>query len=251
MRTIFSSVVRPLTQRLGFDIVRFNPETHELNEFGSDIYDLTKKYTMTSRERIMGLVDAVKYLEKYRIEGSFVECGVWKGGSSMAMAYALNRLGSKHREIYLYDTFSGMPVPTDIDVTAFGSEAGKKFEKTKKRDGGSTWCLSTINEVKENMKLTGYPADKVEFIKGKVEDTIPKNMPAKIALLRLDTDWYESTKHELTFLWPRLIPGGVLILDDYGHWRGARQAVDEYLEDKNIHMFLIRIDDTGRIAVKT
>jgi hypothetical protein len=85
---------------------------------------------------------------------------------------------------------------------------------------------------------------------GKVEDTIPADIPEKIALLRLDTDWYESTKHELIHLFPRLQKGGVLIIDDYGFWKGARKAVDEYFAENNIQILLNRIDDTGRMAIK-
>lgn len=112
-------------------------------------------------------------------------------------------------------------------------------------------CLSPLDETKQNVFSAGYPKDKIHFIKGKVEDTIPENMPKQIALLRLDTDWYESTKHELTHLFLLLQPNGVLIIDDYGHWKGARKAVDEYIPDKNIRILLNRIDYTGRIAIKT
>ncbi len=101
------------------------------------------------------------------------------------------------------------------------------------------------------MLSTGYPKEKIHLIKGKVEDTIPENIPKEIALLRLDTDWYESTKHELIHLFPLLKPNGILIIDDYGHWEGARKAVDEYISDNNIHILLNRIDYSGRISVKT
>ena len=99
------------------------------------------------------------------------------------------------------------------------------------------------------MKSTGYPVGNIRLLKGKVEDTIPGTMPAKIALLRLDTDWYESTKHELTYLFPLLEKSGVLIIDDYGAWQGARKAVDEYLKD-NGTVYLNRIDFTGRLLIK-
>jgi len=108
-------------------------------------------------------------------------------------------------------------------------------------------CYSPLEEVKRNMEATGYPPAQISYIKGKVEDTLPAEAPAQIAVLRLDTDWYESTRHELVHLYPRLSPGGVLIIDDYGYWTGARKAVDEYFRDS---LFLGRIDDTGRIAIK-
>lgn len=251
MRTLLYSLVRPLAQRFGFDVVRSSRHTHELDVFGQEIYDLVKQYTMTSRERIMALVDAVVYLEGNQIKGSFVECGVWKGGSVMAMAHALNRLGCNDRNLFLYDTFDGMPEPQDVDITYFGNTASNTYQKKRNADGGSTWCASTIQEVKRNMAKTEYPSKMISYVAGKVEETIPATLPESIALLRLDTDWYESTKHELVHLFPRLIDGGLLILDDYGHWRGARRAVDEYFSENNFRIFLSRIDNTGRIAVKT
>jgi hypothetical protein len=108
-----------------------------------------------------------------------------------------------------------------------------------------------LDEVRGNVFSTGYPKDKIHFIEGKVENTIPLNMPRKIALLRLDTDWYQSTKHELIHLFPLLQRNGVLIIDDYGHWEGARKAVDEYVSGNSICILLNRIDYTGRIAIRT
>ena len=104
--------------------------------------------------------------------------------------------------------------------------------------------------VKKNIFSIGYDPEKIHFVQGKVEDTIPATIPEKISLLRLDTDWYESTKHELEHLFPRLSKGGILILDDYGHWQGARKAADEYFNNNHISIFLSRADYTGRIAVK-
>jgi hypothetical protein len=100
------------------------------------------------------------------------------------------------------------------------------------------------------MYETGYDREKISFVKGKVEETIPDNAPQSISLLRLDTDWYESTRHELIHLYPRLSHGGVIIIDDYGHWLGARKAVDEYIEQNNLCLLLNRLDYTGRIGVK-
>ena len=101
------------------------------------------------------------------------------------------------------------------------------------------------------MLSTGYDIARTHFVAGDVEQTIPGVVPEQISLLRLDTDWYESTRHELKHLYPRLIRGGVLIIDDYGHWKGARQAVDEYLAETGAKLLLNRIDYTGRAAVKT
>jgi len=117
-------------------------------------------------------------------------------------------------------------------------------------EGFNEWCYSPLEEVQKNLYSTNYPKEKITFIKGKVEETIPNIIPEKISILRLDTDWYESTYHELMHLFPRLSKGGVLIIDDYGHWKGSREAVDKYLKENEISMLLNRIDYTGRIGVK-
>ncbi len=109
-----------------------------------------------------------------------------------------------------------------------------------------------LNEgvVRETIDSAGYPSERVHFVRGQVEDTVPEQAPERIALLRLDTDWYESTRHELLHLYPRLASGGVLIVDDYGHWDGCRRAVDEYFSTEAEPVLLSRIDYTGRLAVK-
>ena len=199
-------------------------------------------YTMTSPPRIAAVCSAVRYAEANSIPGAFVECGVWKGGSSMAAALTFRT----PRPLYLYDTFEGMSAPTDHDRRATsGESAAHMLRKADRRD--SIWCYSPLQEVQRNMDSTGYPASQINYVKGKVEHTIPASAPAQIAILRLDTDWYESTRHELVHLYPRLSPGGVLIIDDYGYWAGARQAVDEYFAGS---VFLSRIDQTGRLAIK-
>ncbi len=207
------------------------------------------KYTLTSQERLFALINAVEYLEKHNIEGDIVECGVWKGGSMMAVMDTLNRL-NKTRLLWLFDTFSGMTRPDDEDVVFNGASARDLMAISNRFDERSVWCVSPLEEVKKNLSNISYPQDKIKFIKGKVEDTIPQNMPDKIALLRLDTDFYSSTKHELVHLFPKLATNGVLIIDDYGHWQGARKAVDEYFEETGIKIFLNRIDYTGRLGIK-
>ena len=228
--------------------MQYHPHGYE--EETPAIYDSVRNYTMTSQERVDAVIKAVKYIETNHIEGALVECGVWRGGSIMAMALILKYLGSMERDIYLYDTFSGMASPTEYDVMYNGTSAFSKFYKTRISNDSSTWCSIPIETVKSNIFDTGYPETRIHFIKGTVENTIPGTVPDKIALLRLDTDWYESTKHELTHLYPLLSPKGVIIIDDYGHWKGAKKAVDEYIRENNLCMFLNRIDYTGVIGVK-
>jgi hypothetical protein len=205
--------------------------------------------TMTSVERQLALLQAVRYVVRRGIPGSFVECGVWKGGSMMATALTLMEEGDTARELYLFDTFEGMSAPTEADRTADGTLASVHLERDE--EGTGYWCRAGIEEVEANMASTGYPTERIHYLKGPVERTIPEQLPpGQVALLRLDTDWYESTRHELAHLFPKLAPGGVLIVDDYGHWQGARKAVDEYLATLPTVPYLHRIDYTGRLLIK-
>jgi len=210
------------------------------------ILEEVKAYTMTSPERIVSLVRAINYIEENDIEGCIVECGVWKGGSMMA---ALLALREKNRNIYLYDTFEGMSEPTNKDES-YKNESAKEAYLTKNEYWKRIECYSALDEVKNNIHNINYPKDKINFIQGKVEETIPEIIPEKIAVLRLDTDWYESTMHEMVHLFPKLVTGGVIIIDDYGHWKGCKKAVDEYISKNNIKLLLNRIDYTGRIGIK-
>jgi O-methyltransferase len=223
----------------------------DFDEQTARIFRAVAAYTMTSAERVEALVNAVRYIVANSVAGDIVECGVWRGGSSMAAALTLKELGDEGRHLYLYDTFEGMSAPTEEDVTLDGVAAKGKFTERQLGEESSDWCRALLEEVRQNVAGTGYPADRLHFIKGKVEATLPVSMPTgPIALLRLDTDWYESTRHELVHLYPRLVRGGVLIIDDYGHWAGARKAVDEYFSAHPPALLLNRIDYTARIAVK-
>ena len=215
------------------------------------LHDACKPFTLTSTERLYALYRAVEYLVSRDVPGDLVECGVWRGGSVMMMALMLQQLGTTRR-LWCFDTFEGMPAPTDVDIrNDSGEKAAAILARTeKKKQSDYAWAVAGIEEVRRNVASTGYPSALVSFEKGRVEETIPVAAPTQIALLRLDTDWYESTRHELQHLYPRVSPFGVLIVDDYGFWRGARKAVDEYFDGMKAAPFFMRIDDTGRIAIK-
>jgi O-methyltransferase len=166
----------------------------------------------------------------------------------MAAALTLLRLGISDRDIYLYDTFAGMPPPSDADTTRSGERAADLLAQGD--ESSHIWAIASLDDVRAAVLSVGYPEERIHFVEGLVEATLPETAPAEISLLRLDTDWYRSTKHELEHLYPRIAPGGVLILDDYGHWQGARRAVDEYLADNGLALLMNRIDGTARIAVK-
>ena len=240
-------VVRRFFRRFGYEVVRrdqFTPEELQLME-------AVRPFTATSLHRVTALADAVKYVSQAKIPGDIVECGVWRGGSMMVAARTLVALGDASRDLYLFDTFEGMTPPSDKDVMFDGTPAARLLEHTEKKEGAANyWCIASIEDVQQNMASTGYPMSKVHLVKGPVEQTIPGQGPARIALLRLDTDWYESTRHELDHLYPRLSTNGVLIIDDYGHWQGARRAVDEYFAKQPFRPVMHRIDFTGRMLVK-
>lgn len=257
MSNFFYTRVRPrikqFTSTIGIKRKRERAVTlpPDFDELTTRIFNTVNPYTMTSPERIAALVEAVRYVVANGIQGDFVECGVWRGGSSMAAALAFRELGDESRELWLYDTYEGMSAPTDEDVDVSGKAANEKFTQRQLTEDSSEWCRSPLDDVQRNLASTGYPMDKVHFVKGKVEDTIPGEMPAgPVAILRLDTDWYESTRHELQYFYPSLATSGVLILDDYGYWQGARKAVDEYFAAHGIRPLMGRVDSDGRMLLK-
>lgn len=206
-------------------------------------------FTMTSPERVAALCDSVDYIVRCGIPGDIVECGVWRGGSTMAAALQLLACGSTDRRVWLYDTFDGMTPPSESDRDFLDRPAGELLQAAD-RATSSLWAVSPLDQVRDAVFSTGYDPDQFVFVQGRVEDTLPAQAPGQIAMLRLDTDWYESTYHELTHLYPRLVDGGVLIVDDYGHWKGARKAVDLYIAEHGLKILLHRIDYTGRVGVK-
>lgn len=227
------------------------PVPAEFDDALADTVRRVRRHTLSSAARLAALCDSVEYLVEHEIQGDIVECGVWKGGSMMAAALTLLRLGDTSRDLYLFDTFSGMAEPTAQDVASpyDGYSPHRRWSRNQ-QGKTSDWAAVSLDKVRAAMLSTGYPPQRIHLIPGLVEETLPDQAPQRLALLRLDTDWYASTKHELEHLYPRLAEGGVLIVDDYGHYEGARRAVDEYLNESGHRVLLNRIDYTGRVAVK-
>jgi O-methyltransferase len=220
----------------------------DFDEIDAELCGRVAPYTMTTPPRIYALRRAVEYVVSRPVEGALVECGVWRGGSMMAIALTLLRLGVTDRDLYLFDTFTGMTEPGAEDLKHSGERAADVLAGSS-RDSHD-WAVAQLDDVRAAVLGVGYPEERIHFVQGRVEETVPAHAPAAIALLRLDTDWYASTKHELVHLYPRLAPGGVLIVDDYAYWQGARQAVDEYIEEHGLPLLLNRIDYTARMAVR-
>jgi O-methyltransferase len=237
-------------KRTGFKVVR-DRYPLDWDETHARIIEQVRPYTMTTPEHVHAMVQATRHVIGHDIPGAIVECGVWRGGSSMAAMLTTLDLGRKDREFWLYDTYEGMTPPTEKDRKAFsGVPAETAMAEVPKTPGFNIWCIADLDDVKSNVATTGYPTDLIHFIKGPVQETLPAEMPEQIALLRLDTDFYDSTLQELIHLWPRLVPGGLVVLDDYGYWEGQRKAVDEYFEEQGIAVFLHRMSALGSIGVK-
>ena len=253
--------LRKLAYRFGYDIaVRKLPQLDTLRrelkvprDMGPDfiaLYEKAAPFTMTSVERMYALHTAVRHVVARDIPGDFVECGVWRGGSAMMIAMTLAEMGASSRRLHLFDTFAGMTRPEDVDRRGKdGSETVSRWELFQREDHNE-WAYAPLDEVKTNMATTGHPAESIVYVEGEVEKTLPAQAPGAIALLRLDTDWYRSTHHELTCLYPHLAPSGVLIIDDYGSFEGAKKAVDDYFAAAGGGPFLHRIDTAGRLAVR-
>ena len=218
----------------------------------AEIFDKVAPYTMTAREGLettYALFQAVKYICQNDISGDIVECGVWRGGSMMLIAYALDYFGDRSRDLYLYDTFAGMTEPSEIDVD-FDNIAYRPRWVQITSQGGLMGFGDTVQAVKANLLRTGYPEGQMRFIVGDVLETIPAILPSRISLLRLDTDWYKSTLHELEHLYELLVPHGVLIIDDYGWCRGSRKATDEFFQRQSFRPMMHRVDQGPRTIIK-
>jgi hypothetical protein len=220
---------------------------HEIN-----LINRAKNYSMTDYKNLYLSTQAIKYIAENNIAGDIVECGVWKGGhiiifKSLCEKYELSK------KIFAFDTFEGMTVSVEKDINYNEEKASDLLNKNviTKNDGDNIWCYASLDAVKKNIvNLVGSIAN-INFIKGDVCETlkVTSNLPKKISLLRLDTDFYESTKIELEILYPLLQEGGLLIIDDYGYWKGAKKAVDEYFCKS--YQFKHVINGTCRMIVKT
>jgi len=254
--SFFPEQVSRAAGKLGITVARTSSLANRLpieaTSADRQIIEHVRPFTMTSTERIWSLLQAVDYVNSNDVQGDFVECGGWRGGSVMAMALRLQQLNAMHRTIWLYDTFEGMTPPTKEDVDAVvGISAAQLLATTQPADGDNVWCIANQSDVERNLATTNYPTENLKYVVGDVSETLKVNVPDQISLLRLDTDWYESTKSELDVLYPKLVIGGVCILDDYGHWQGARKAVDDYFANKAARPLLLPVDFSGRIFIKT
>ena len=249
---------RMLSRLTGFKVNRIG-QPPRLAGVGTEdlaIIESVMDRTMTSPIRLLNAILSARYVAANRIPGAIVECGVWRGGTCMAMAQALNKIGVTDYDFYLFDTYQGMTPPGDVDRRLQDGRPASYLKwslddavRQGNRFVNDVTAYSSIEDVREGMLSTGYPSSRIHLVPGDVSDTLNSHMPRSLALLRLDTDWYESTLHELEIGWPRLSTKGVLIVDDYDFWAGSRAAVDQYFANRRMHPLLVRMDE-GRLVIK-
>jgi hypothetical protein len=208
-------------------------------------------HTQLSYERLMTLYQQVAYIERRRLPGALVECGVWRGGAAAVMAQANLDEGRERRLLHLFDSFEGMPEPRrDRD----GPEAARLVAHA----AGGALRSTGVNVASAQQARTlivdciGYPASSVVLHPGWFQHTLPhaRAHVGPIALLRVDGDWYDSTRVVLDMLYDLVTPGGVVVIDDYGHFEGCRRATDEFLAARAPNIYLHHIDYTGRYLIK-
>ena len=259
--SIAKNLTSKVLSRFGLKLIRLRDLQNSVLQFqetfeGSDALDACWKRSMQTRDSLYNLWEVGSYLHANQIEGDFVECGVWRGASMQLLARQIVEKNLSAKSMWLYDTFGGMTQPTQADkrikdgrlAEELGWDASELQEDIAFMSG--VHAFATLNDVKDGFIQMGLDLQNLNFIIGDVIETIPRDMPKKISLLRIDTDWYESTSHILLNLYPRVVTGGVVILDDYDYWSGARQAADEYFSSHQLHPLLLRQTGGGRVFIK-
>ena len=247
--------IKKCLKKLGYEIKKSNKNQDfynfppEITLIDKEAIKQSEEFSMTGRLRMWSLIQSIKYVIKNNIEGDIVECGVWRGGNLILSQKILASLGINKKKIYGFDTFEGMTEPQDIDIDMHGRKSSDLMSKTKKiNNQKDIWAYCDFETVSKNIE-NNTTFNSINLIKGDVKNTlIDNNLPKKISILRLDTDWYESTKIELEKLYPLLSTGGILIIDDYGQFKGCKKAVDEFFADNKL--FFHYIDYSCRLIVK-
>jgi len=241
VRNFFRFIKKPFLKKKDF----WNDNIPEIDETNKKLINSIDEYSLTPLVRRWMLIKSLHYINKDMIEGDIVECGIWRGGN-LFLAKKIQDTYYKEikRSIYGYDTFEGMPEPSAHD----GLRVNEVYQDFKRRN--EPWTKASLEDVISSSKRLFSNTDDLIFVKGKVENTLVEkdNLPEKISLLRLDTDFYESTKIELETFYPLLSKKGVLIIDDYGDFPGCRKAVDEYFLERNVLM--VGVDKSCRIIIK-
>ena len=255
VKSVAYTVVAKFVKRFGYALTpiqaSFLDKIPDLNAKEKSAVRECMPYSMTSPERMVATVLACKYVIDNGIHGDFVEVGVWRGGNAFLAKQIFDLYGAPVT-VWLFDTFAGMTEPGPEDLKTSSREPAEVQFKKSQKDEHVDWCYASLDDVKSSASEMFGTLEGIRFIQGDVLETLDQttNLPKTISILRLDTDWYASTKKELDVLYPRLATNGVLMIDDYGHWDGARSAVEEYFARSSAKPLLAPVDYTGRIALK-
>ncbi len=185
------------------------------------IMQVKPRHTMVRNPNLINLYRMVRYLNRSALPGTIVECGVWKGGSSAMMAAACQDSGVQ-RDFWLFDSFEGLPPPTEKD---------NAFERTYYFKGMNKGSIEAVERI---FRKLGLPLERVHFVKGWFEQSIPAATVEQIALLHIDADWYDSVSLVLNELYDRVVPGGYVVFDDYGYWEGCDRAAHDFLDRRGL-----------------
>jgi O-methyltransferase len=252
--------IKNILNTLGYELINKNQKIAELSKQDEELIDTISKYSMTPKIRIFKLLQSLKHLKHHDIKGDYVECGVWKGGNLILfkkflenedlIAELSNEKNRENKNIYGFDTFEGMTEPDVNDYDLSNNNSAVDLLKNDKNKKTNLWGVVSLEDVMDNLSNNLKDLKNIHLIKGPVEQTLTneKNIPKNISLLRLDTDWYSSTKKELEILYEKVSHGGIIIIDDYGHWGGSKKAVDEFFKDKYVWMHYV--DYACRLIIK-
>lgn len=255
MYTAFKNYIKLTFNFFGFEVKAIKSKIPvEFSNIETKIFNyvIQNKLTMVSEEKLIATILSCKYVLDNNIKGDFVECGVAAGGNSIAAAMMFKEYKSK-KKVYLFDTFEGMTIPSEHDFKISDNSLPIKKYNDSIRDGFNQWCYVPLEEVKNNFKKAGVLEKNILFVKGDVTKTLlnKKQLPTSVSVLRLDTDWYESTNSELNYLYPLLSNYGLILIDDYGHWGGQKKAVDKFFTYSEYRRpFFTYSDKAGRLGMK-
>lgn len=210
------------------------------NRFVADSYAkaylAVRPYTMSGNARLKALYDSVERVAAGGIPGDVVECGAARGGSAALLGLAIRDFGFPRR-LWVFDTFEGIPAPTAADPD---------YDIAVQYTGQFRGELQAVADLMQRLGIT----EDVRLIKGRFEETLRSSNTGHIAVLHIDGDWYQSVRTCLDSLYDRVSSGGIIQIDDYGHWAGARKAVEEFLSERDLPVHLGYVDYTGRQFTK-
>ena len=217
----------------------------DVSDWKKEIVITSSPFSCSNLEAMLRLIGNVEHIIKCDVPGDFVECGVFMGGSCIVIAQTLRHLRVEDRAIWMFDTFEGVPEPNETEIDGEGNNLRKWYLETQQKG----WCYSSKHTVSNNMRKFAFNGE-VHLIPGLVEDTIPRIGPNTIALLRIDVDLEDPTRHILEHMYPRLSTNGHIIFDDYGHFPDVKSTVDEYLAIHAPNIYLDRVNRTVMHGVK-